>query len=85
MVFMILAAHLRTGLATDSSFLSKKGMEEMMQLVFGGWSMEKLQSPQYSPLYADLHNLPPALFTVGAADPLADDILFYGSKMAHGR
>lgn len=67
-------------LATDSTFLTKKGMDEMMQLVFKGWSMEKLQSPQYSPLYADLHGLPPALFTIGAADPLADDTYFMEAR-----
>ncbi|HRI19833.1 MAG TPA: alpha/beta hydrolase [Panacibacter sp.] len=67
-------------LATDSTFLSKKGMEEMMQLVFGNLSMEQRQGPQYSPLYADLHNLPPALFTVGAADPLADDTYFMEAR-----
>jgi acetyl esterase len=67
-------------LATDSTFLSKKGMDEMMQLVFGNWSIEQKQDPRYSPLYADLHGLPPALFTVGAADPLADDTYFMEAR-----
>ena len=67
-------------LATDSSFLSKKDMDEIMQLVFGGWTIEQRQDPHYSPLYADLHNLPPALFTVGAADPLADDTYFMEAR-----
>ena len=55
-------------------------MDEIFQLVFGGWSMEKLQNPKYSPLYADLHGLPPALFTIGAADPLADDTYFMEAR-----
>jgi len=67
-------------LATDTSFLSKKDMAEIMQLVFGNWTMEQKQDPRYSPLYADLHNLPPALFTVGAADPLADDTYFMEAR-----
>jgi acetyl esterase/lipase len=67
-------------LATDSSFLTKKDMAQMMQVVFGNWTTEQLQQPQYSPLYADLHNLPPALFTVGAADPLADDTYFMEAR-----
>ena len=67
-------------LATDSSFLSKKDMAEIMQLVFGNWTMEQKQDPRYSPLYADLHNLPPALFTVGATDPLADDTYFMQAR-----
>jgi acetyl esterase/lipase len=66
--------------ASDSSFLSKKAMEEIFQLVFKGWSMEKLQRPEYSPLYADLHGLPPALFTIGATDPLADDSYFMEAR-----
>jgi acetyl esterase len=34
------------------------------------------REPSISPLYADLRNLPPALFTVGTLDPLLDDSLF---------
>ena len=67
-------------LATDSSVLSKPFMNQMMQLVFGGWSTERLEQPQYSPLFADLHGLPPALFTIGADDPLADDTYFMESR-----
>jgi len=66
--------------ASDSTFLTKKDMEEIMQLVFGRLSMEQRQDPKYSPLYADLHGLPPALFTVGAADPLADDTYFMEAR-----
>jgi acetyl esterase/lipase len=62
---------------SDSAvMLNKKSIEESLQLVFGGWSMEKLQRPEFSPLYADLRGLPPALFTVGTADPLLDDTYF---------
>jgi acetyl esterase/lipase len=36
--------------------------------------------PDISPIYAVLHDLPPALFTVGTADPLLDDTLFMHSR-----
>lgn len=32
--------------------------------------------PDVSPIFADLSQMPPALFTVGTADPLVDDSLF---------
>lgn len=38
-----------------------------------------------SPLYSDLHGMPPALFTVGSDDPLRDDTLFMAARWAaHG-
>ena len=38
------------------------------------------RDPDLSPLYADLHGLPPALFTVGTADALLDDTLFMHTR-----
>jgi acetyl esterase len=45
-----------------------------------GMSGEERRSPEVSPLYADLADMPPALFTVGALDPLLDDSLFMASR-----
>jgi acetyl esterase/lipase len=36
--------------------------------------------PDISPLYADLHDMPPALFTVGTLDYLYDDSLFMAAR-----
>ncbi len=43
-------------------------------------SSDHYADPSVSPLYADLENLPPALFTVGTMDPLLDDTLFMHSR-----
>jgi len=36
--------------------------------------------PLFSPLYGHLHDMPPALFTIGTWDPLVDDTLFMASR-----
>jgi acetyl esterase len=41
---------------------------------------ETLRDPALSPLYASLSGLVPALFTVGALDPLLDDSLFMAAR-----
>jgi acetyl esterase len=41
--------------------------------------------PSFSPLYANLSHLPPALLSVGTADPLLDDSLFMASKYSSYR
>ncbi|MEL6364942.1 MAG: alpha/beta hydrolase [Pseudomonadota bacterium] len=43
---------------------------------------EKRGAPDISPLNARLHDMPPALFTVGTMDPLLDDSLFMAERWA---
>jgi acetyl esterase/lipase len=45
-----------------------------------GWTRIQARDPQVSPLYADLRDLPPALFSVGSADHLLDDSLFMAAR-----
>ena len=43
-------------------------------------SPEQRRDPAISPLWADLHGMPPALFIVGTRDPLLDDSLFMAAR-----
>jgi acetyl esterase len=45
-----------------------------------GVDVEARRDPGVSPLYADLRDMPPALFTVGTLDPLLDDTLFMEAR-----
>jgi acetyl esterase/lipase len=45
-----------------------------------GLDRERRRDPDISPLFADLSEMPPAIFTVGTADPLLDDTLFMEAR-----
>jgi acetyl esterase/lipase len=45
-----------------------------------GVDAEARRAPSISPLYADLRDVPPALFTAGTLDPLLDDSLFMAAR-----
>ena len=45
-----------------------------------GMTDEERRAPGVSPLYADLRDLPPALFSCGTLDPLLDDSLFMEAR-----
>jgi acetyl esterase/lipase len=45
-----------------------------------GYDLEQRRDPEISPLYARLHDMPPAMFTVGTEDPLLDDTLFMEAR-----
>jgi acetyl esterase/lipase len=46
-----------------------------------GRSKEEVRLPAISPLWAELHDLPPCLLTVGTADFLLDDSLFLAARL----
>jgi acetyl esterase/lipase len=45
-----------------------------------GYDREQRRDPDISPLFADLHGMPPAIFTVGTQDALLDDTLFMEAR-----
>jgi acetyl esterase/lipase len=47
----------------------------------GDRSDAEVRDPAISPLYADLHDLPPMLLSVGTADWLLDDSLFFAARL----
>lgn len=45
-----------------------------------GRDREQRRDPDISPLFAELHSMPPAIFTVGTEDALLDDTLFMEAR-----
>ncbi|MFD9735520.1 alpha/beta hydrolase fold domain-containing protein [Umezawaea sp. NPDC059074] len=64
----------------DTIVLPSHWTRQFTALAFPGLDDERLRSPEFSPLHADLTGLPPALFTVGDLDPLLDDSLFLSAR-----
>lgn len=68
------------GIPPGSDILTVDGTAFFTELFTPGLTPEERRDPEISPLYADLHDLPPALFTVGTHDHLLDDTLFLASR-----
>jgi len=47
---------------------------------YGGETDIAMDDPYFSPLYGELDDMPPALFTIGTWDPLLDDTLFMATR-----
>jgi acetyl esterase len=58
------------------------GNDSTRRLFVPGRTLEECRDPAVSPLWAELHELPPCLITVGTADWLLDDNLFLAARLA---
>lgn len=56
--------------------LSRQGMMDFVDAAFGNVPMADRKKALISPLYADLHEMPAALFLTGNIEPLLDDSIF---------
>jgi acetyl esterase len=66
---------------SDAVDVLDSGLLEFMQECYlSGRTPADARVPEVSPLYAHLHALPPALFTIGSADHLLDDSLFMAAR-----
>jgi len=65
---------------TERLVLRTLDIEKFSEAFLPGLSAEEKRAPHISPLYADLHGLCPALFTVGTKDALLDDSLFMHAR-----
>ncbi|KAF9886746.1 hypothetical protein FE257_011123 [Aspergillus nanangensis] len=65
---------------TRNLILSKQGMMDFCEAGFGHIPMLERKSPLVSPLYADVKQMPPALFLTGNVEPLLDDSVFMAAK-----
>lgn len=65
---------------TREAVLSSEGMRKFVETAFRNVSAEQRRNPNLSLLYADLKNLPPALFLCGTEDPLVDDSAFMAAR-----
>jgi acetyl esterase len=68
------------GVSEHPDLLTTEQIQYFADLFTPDMSVEERRDPGVSPLYADLHGLPPALFTVGAHDHLVDDTLFLAAR-----
>jgi acetyl esterase len=65
---------------TDMPEILEGNTQYVLEGFLPGCTREDARDPSISPLYAELWDMPPALFTVGLADRLLDDSLFMAAR-----
>jgi acetyl esterase len=73
-------SHLGSRPSDVPDILDPEGIPALLRAYVPGLSAEAARDPAISPLYADLREMPPALFTVGSADHLLDDSQFMAAR-----
>ena len=68
------------GMDPGADILDPEEIRFMVEQFAPHMDSEERRHPDLSPLYADLRGMPPALFTVGTADHLVDDTLFFADR-----
>ncbi|MDR3650490.1 MAG: alpha/beta hydrolase [Acidimicrobiales bacterium] len=70
------------GIGSDpgTDILDPEEVHFMVEQFAPAMSTDQRRHPDLSPLFADLRGMPPALFTVGTADHLVDDTLFFADR-----
>jgi len=68
------------GMDPGADILDPEEIRFMVEQFAPEMDAEERRHPDLSPLYADLRGMPPALFTVGTADHLVDDSLFFTDR-----
>ena len=79
-VFDVANTPSQRGITPLRDVLSPGQIRMFMECFTPGMTPEQRRDPDVSPLYADLHDLVPALFTVGTEDHLVDDTLFMAAR-----
>ena len=68
------------GASPETDILKPDQMATFVEWFTPGWTTEQRRSPELSPMYAELSGMPPAFFTIGTADHLLDDTMFFAQR-----